>query len=123
MVDFESRMQKLEIDLASLKEKMYFLLSVHEKLEVTLTKVGELMEQRRDNAKEDIKELYERIHECEKEVDEEIDSIRRDIKALEDSHQEKINKLEAWRWIIIGGSAVVFWIITKVASVLTKITF
>ncbi len=119
MMDFEQKISKLEVDMASLKERLYFLTNVHERLETTLDKIETMIETRREGVKEDVKDLYDKVHSVEKEIMCEIDSVRKDIKALEEEQGHKIDSLEKWRWLVIGGAAVIAWIITKIAGILT----
>lgn len=93
----------------------------------------ELIEKRRVETDTNIKDVYIRVEKVEKDLYTEIensqDKVIAEIKAMREEstkqHLElssKVNRLERWMWIVIGGSIVIFWLIErlKILDLLTK---
>lgn len=93
----------------------------------------ELIEKRRVETDTNIKDVYIRVEKVEKDLYTEIensqDKVISEIKAMREEstkqHLElssKVNRLERWMWIVIGGSIVIFWLIErlKILDLLTK---
>lgn len=118
------------------------LLAVHEE-KIGLSEridreLFELVEKRRVEMQEDIKEIHSRITTIQRELSDEItetehkiisslDDLKKTLKeSKEDTDkknsalQTRIADLEKWRWIIIGGAAVGGFLISKI-DVITKI--
>lgn len=93
----------------------------------------ELIEKRRVETDTNIKDVYVRVEKVEKDLYAEIEnSQEKVIKEIKDMREEstkqhlelssKVNRLERWMWVVIGGSIVIFWLIErlKLIDVLTK---
>lgn len=113
MVDFESKLNKLEVELASLKEKVNFFEIIYKKIDTTLERVQELMEDRRTDTNEDLKDVYQKIADTEKKLLEEMQKIRDDMKEQHEKENAKIDDINKWRWFVMGGAALLGWIFAK----------
>lgn len=106
MIDFEARLGKIETDVAAMKEKVSFFTVIYEKFDKTLEKLDE-----RQN--EDRKELQSMIDELRVDLLQEIKAMRDEAASQHAAQQKKIDELNKWRWLVVGGSVVVGWIISK----------
>ena len=106
MVDFESRISKIESEVAAMREKVSFFSVIYEKFDKTLDKLDE-------RQVEDRKEMQLIIDQMRNELMQEIKAMREDMAKQHDIENKKIEELNRWRWIVLGGAAVVGWIISK----------
>ena len=107
MVDFESRLNKMETDLAAVKEKISFFNVIYEKFDKTLDKLDE-------RQVEDRKEIYEMMSVLQDNIMKEIKALRDEMQRQHQIENKKIDELNKWRWIVMGAAAIVGWIISKV---------
>ena len=107
MIDFEARVSKLEADVAAMREKVSFFSVIYEKFDKTLDKLDE-------RQIEDRKEINDMISELQNNIMDEIKALRQDMANQHVIERQKIEDLNKWRWIVIGGAAVVGWILSKV---------
>jgi DNA repair exonuclease SbcCD ATPase subunit len=109
----------------------------HDKID---TELFDLIEIRRKEMSEDIKELNTRINTIQKELANDISSteqkimtalveLKKDISANKNSIEsdnseleDRIDSLEKWRWFIMGGGAVVGFIASKFSTFVEFIT-
>ena len=106
MIDFESRISKIESEVAAMREKVSFFSVIYEKFDKTLDKLDE-------RQVEDRKEMQLIIDQMRNELMQEIKAMREDMAKQHDVENKKIEELNRWRWIVLGGAAVVGWIISK----------
>ena len=106
MIDFESRISKVESEVAAMREKVSFFSVIYEKFDKTLDKLDE-------RQVEDRKEMQLIIDQMRNELMQEIKAMREDMAKQHDVENKKIEELNRWRWIVLGGAAVVGWIISK----------
>ena len=106
MVDFESRISKMEAEVAAMKEKVSFFSVIYEKFDKTLDKLDE-------RQVEDRKEMQLIVDQMRNDLMKEIKAMREDMAKQHDVENKKIEELNRWRWIVLGGAAVVGWIISK----------
>lgn len=106
MIDFESRLSKLETELAATKERISFFSVIYEKFDKTLEKLDE-------RQIDDRKELQSMIDSLRDDIMSELKSIRTDMKSQHDIENKKIEDLNKWRWIVMGGAAVIGWVISR----------
>jgi len=111
--DLESRTARLEQDVAGLKEKTSFYKEYYERFDSTLDKLEEMVEDRRSATHNDLKDVYSKIEDVEKKIMSEIERMRSDMKEQHRIENKKIDELNRWRWIVMGGAAVVGWVISK----------
>ena len=112
MVDFESRIGKIEADMAAMKEKVSFFNVIYEKFDKTLDKLDE-------RQVEDRKEIYEMMSVLQDNIMKEIKTLRDEMQRQHQIENKKIDELNKWRWIVMGAAAIVGWIISRVVM-LTK---
>ena len=112
MVDFESRLNKMETDLAAVKEKISFFNVIYEKFDKTLDKLDE-------RQIEDRKEINEMMAVLQDNIMKEIKCLRDEMQKQHIIENKKIDELNKWRWIVMGAAAIVGWIISRVVM-LTK---
>ena len=117
MIDFESRLAKMEVELASLKEKVGFFSVIYEKLDTTLEKVQELMEERRSDTNHDLKDVYQKIADTEKKLLDEMQILKNEMARQHDKENSKIDDLNKWRWFVMGAAALLGWIIAKLFKI------
>lgn len=106
MVDFENKLSKMESDMAAMKEKVSFFTVIYEKFDKTLDK---LEKQHND----ELREVHNKIEEIEVSIMEEIKSLREEMKKHHEEEKKKIDELNKWRWLVMGGAVVVGWILSK----------
>lgn len=116
MSDLETRMSHMEIELSALKEKVSFFNVIYGKFDVTLGKIQEMIENRRYENNEEIKDVYDRIASSEKSLLEEMKNIRNEMKTIHEETGRKLEDLNRWRWLMIGGAVVVGWFIEKISG-------
>jgi len=112
MIDFESRLSKVETEVAAIREKVSFFSVIYEKFDKTLDKLDE-------RTIEDKKELHDMMNQLRGDIMKEIKEMREEVANQHVIQAQKIEELNTWRWVIVGGAAVVGWII----STLTNISF
>ena len=106
MIDFEARISKMEAEVAAMKEKVSFFSVIYEKFDKTLDKLDE-------RQVEDRKEIQAVMDMMRDELMQEIKAMREDMAKQHEVENKKIEELNRWRWIVLGGAAVVGWIISK----------
>jgi predicted nucleic acid-binding Zn-ribbon protein len=124
--------RKLDTTIEKLEEltaSMTKILSLHEqKLEYHERKdqdLDRLIELRRSELLNDIKELHSRVTTVNRELTTQIEhtetKITNEIKALKEhitqEHKQASNvveQIQRWKWMILGGSAAVMWLISSV---------
>lgn len=106
MIDFEARLSKMETDVAAMKEKVSFFTVIYEKFDKTLEKLDE-----RQN--DDRKELQHMMDELRTDLVQEMKMLREEAASQHTAQQKKIDELNKWRWVVMGGAMVVGWILSK----------
>jgi cell division protein FtsB len=106
MIDFESRLSKIETDVAAMKEKVSFFTVIYEKFDRTLDKLDE-------RTIEDKKELQAMMEDRRTDLVQEMKSLREEMAAQHAVEKQKIEELNRWRWLVMGGAVVIGWILSK----------
>ena len=106
MIDFEARLSKIETDVAAMREKVSFFTVIYEKFDKTLEKLDE-------RTIEDRKELQTMVDELRVDLLQEIKALREDMAAQHEAEKKKIEELNKWRWFVLGGAAVIGWLLSK----------
>jgi len=106
MVDFENKLSKIETEVAAMREKISFFSVIYEKFDRTLDK---LEKQHND----ELREVHNKIEEIEVSIMDEIKALRQEMKEQHQVEKQKIEDLNKWRWIVMGGAVVVGWILSK----------
>lgn len=111
MIDFESRLSKMEMDIAAMKEKVSFFSVIYEKFDKTLDKLDE-------RQIEDRKEINEMMAELQNNIMEEIKALRDDMAKQHVIERQKIEDLNKWRWIVVGAAGLVAWVVSSFSKVI-----
>ena len=117
--DYELLRQKvnsMEVDLSALKEKVSFFHVIYGKFDVTLGKIQEMIENRRYENNEDIKDVYVKLAESEGRLLEELKAIRQDMKDMHERYEKRISELDRWKWMLMGGAVVAGWLLARIAA-------
>ena len=107
MIDFENRLIKIETDVAAMREKVSFFSVIYEKFDRTLDKLDE-------RTIDDKKELQLMMDDLRDGVLQEIKAMREEAHNQHLAQQKKIDELNKLRWLIVGGAAVIGYILSKV---------
>lgn len=105
--EIDAKISKVEVELSALREKVSFFSVIYGKFDETLSKVQEIMEDRRNETNEDLKDVYKKIEDTEKHVMAELRELREEMKKQHEAESAKIRDLDRWRWYIMGAAAVV----------------
>ena len=100
--------------IADVSSSLHTIMAVHEE---KLMRQEEALDGQEKEFREDIQQLHDRIstnsdkttkhmNDMEKRISDELQKIREEL-------SNRVGVLEKWRWVIIGGSIVVGFIITK----------
>jgi ribosomal 50S subunit-associated protein YjgA (DUF615 family) len=106
MVDFENKLSKIETEVAAMREKISFFSVIYEKFDRTLDK---LEKQHND----ELREVHNKIEEIESSIMDEIKALRQEMKQHHEVEKQKIEDLNKWRWLVMGGAVVIGWILSK----------
>jgi hypothetical protein len=106
MIDFEARLSKIETDVAAMKEKVSFFTVIYEKFDRTLDKLDE-------RTIEDKKELQAMMDNLRTDLLQEMKSLREEMAAQHAVEKQKIEELNRWRWLVMGGAVVIGWVLSK----------
>lgn len=106
MIDFETRLGKLETEVAAMREKVSFFTVIYEKFDKTLDRLDE-------RTIEDKRELQAMMDNLRNDLLDELKALREDMARQHEIENKKIEDLNRWRWIVMGGAAVVGWVISK----------
>ena len=107
LIDFENRLIKIETDVAAMREKVSFFSVIYEKFDRTLDKLDE-------RTIDDKKELQMMMDDLRDGVLQEIKAMREEAHNQHLAQQKKIDELNKLRWLIVGGAAVIGYILSKV---------
>jgi hypothetical protein len=106
MIDFEARLSKIETEVAAMREKVSFFSVIYEKFDKTLEKLDE-------RQIDDRKELQMLVDNLRVDLVQEMKALRDEMAAQHAVEKQKIEDLNKWRWLVMGGAVVVGWIISK----------
>lgn len=113
---YDAKLNKLEIEVSAMKEKISFFNVIYQKFDDTLDKVQKLMEDRRNETNQDLKDVYAKITEVETKLMDEMHGMREDMKKQHEEERRKIADLDKWRWIVVGAAAIVSWVAATFSS-------
>jgi hypothetical protein len=106
MIDFEGRLSKIETEVAAMREKVSFFSVIYEKFDRTLDKLDE-------RTIEDKRELQAMMDDLRTDLVQEMKALREEMAAQHAIEKQKIDDLNKWRWLVMGGAVVVGWLISK----------
>ena len=107
------RLNKIEVEMGALKEKVSFFNIIYGKFDVTLGKIQEMIENRRYESNEEIKQVYARIQLTEDKIIREMQNLKEEVQKGHDDQNRRIGEIDRWRWILIGGAALGGWILSN----------
>lgn len=111
--EIDSKISKIEVELSALREKVSFFTVIYGKFDETLSKVQELMEDRRNQTNDELKDVYKKIQDTEDKLISEMQKIRAEMRTQHEVERRKIDDLNRWRWIVVGGATVIGIILSK----------
>lgn len=120
LVRLDNDINALKVEVGSLKEKVSFFNVIYGKFDDTLNKVQAVMEDRRSETNEDLREVYQKIQDTENKIMNEIKALRAEMTTSREAENSKINtkieSLDKWRWQMMGGAAVIGFLLSKAAD-------
>ena len=132
----------IRVQLASITKDIENVNSIQEKLDTAIDKLTEVsshiksmlavheekinrQEQQDDIIFDKIKDRAEEIDTVYRELKKDIEMTEKrllcEIKALRNDIGSRVNMLEKWKWLIVGGSIVVGWVVSKNFSYIISI--
>lgn len=105
--ELDAKISKVEVELSALREKVSFFTVIYNKFDETLSKVQELMENRRNETNDDLKDVYKKIEDTETHLTNELRLLREEMKRQHEIENAKIRDLDRWRWWVMGAAAVI----------------
>lgn len=124
LVRLDADINSLKVEVSSLREKVAFFNVIYGKFDDTLSKVQTLMEDRRSETNEDLRDVYQKIQDTETKIMDEIKALRAEMTAARTLENDKINSkiesLDKWRWQMMGGAAVIGFVLSKVSDTLFR---
>lgn len=111
-----SRLNRMEVELSALKEKVSFFNVIYGKFDVTLEKIQEMVEDRRYENNEELKVVYQRLQESEQRILQELKGVREEMKNMHDEHNKQISELNKWRWMMMGVAAAIGGVAAKILN-------
>lgn len=115
---YDAKLNRLEVELSAMKEKISFFTIIYQKFDDTLDKVQRIMEDRRSETNTDLKDVYSKIADVETKIMDEIHCMREDMKKQHEEERTKIAELDKWRWMVMGAAAVFGWLISKFTNLI-----
>jgi peptidoglycan hydrolase CwlO-like protein len=132
----------IRVQLASLTKDIENVNSIQEKLDTAIDKLTEVsshiksmlaVHEEKINRQEQLDDIiFDKIKDRAEEIDTVYRELKKDIemtekrllceiKALRNDIGSRVNMLEKWKWLIIGGSIVVGWVVSKNFSYIISI--
>lgn len=115
---YDSKLNRLEVEVSAMKEKISFFNVIYQKFDDTLDKVQKMMEDRRNETNHDLKDVYSKITEVETKIMDEMHAMREEMKKQHEEERKKIADLDKWRWIVVGAAAIVSWALAQFSELL-----
>ena len=122
LVRLDTDINDLKVEVSALKEKVSFFNVIYGKFDDTLAKVEKLMEDRRSETNQDLRDVYQKIQDTENKIMDEIRNLKNEMVTQRESEHDKMNQkiesLDKWRWQMMGGAAVVGFLLSKATDFL-----
>jgi chromosome segregation ATPase len=120
LLSLDKDINDLKVEVSALREKVSFFNVIYGKFDDTLSKVEKLMEDRRNETNQDLRDVYQKIQDTENKIMDEIRNLKTEMVTQRDSEQNKMNNkiesLDKWRWQMMGGAAVIGFLLSKAAD-------
>lgn len=124
-----SMLTEIKVEVAMLKQEVSFINKLFDRMEVLIGKVDTQYETLVDKTskiesnlsytKEELTELYDLLTQTEKEIHQKIEAVEKAlIKDIDDSNtkidklQEETGDLSQSKWMMLGGSGVILWLLS-----------
>lgn len=124
-----SMLTEIKVEVAMLKQEVSFINKLFDRMEVLIEKVDTQYETLVDKTskiesnlsytKEELTELYDLLTQTEKEIHQKIEAVEKAlIKDIDDSNtkidklQEETGDLSQSKWMMLGGSGVILWLLS-----------
>ena len=117
--DVEILKRDMEI-IASLAEKFDLAIDKLSAVSVTVDKMLAVHETRLQNNEQQREILHQRISDMKKEITEEFKSLKEENRKQHSQTNERLEKLERWRWFVVGVATVIGFSLAQMES-LTRI--
>ena len=132
----------IRVQLASLTKDIENVNSIQEKLDTAIDKLTDVssciksmlaVHEEKINRQEQLDDIiFDKIKDRAEEIDTVYRELKKDIemtekrllceiKALRNDIGSRVNMLEKWKWLIVGGSIVVGWVVSKNFSYIISI--
>ena len=106
--------------IASLAEKFDLAIDKLSAVSVTVDKMLAVHETRLQNNEQQLEILHQRISDMKKEITEEFKSLKEENRKQHSQTNERLEKLERWRWFVVGVATVIGFSLAQMES-LTRI--
>lgn len=114
--NFLDKLNRMEVELSALKEKVSFFNIIYGKFDVTLEKIQEMVEDRRYENNEELKVVYQRLQESDQRIMQELKIVRDEMKNMHEHHNKQITELNKWRWMMMGVAAAIGGVAAKILN-------
>lgn len=122
MVQTNDRIEAAIEKLTNVSVELKQMLAVHEQRIIQQEKesdeLHDVVEKRREELDIKLKDVYETMRKQDNSILEEISKLRKESTEQHNILSNKINQLERYIWMAIGGGMVVTWILTNLANYL-----
>ena len=106
--------------IASLAEKFDLAIDKLSAVSVTVDKMLAVHETRLQNNEQQREILHQRISDMKKEITEQLKSLKEENRKQHSQTNERLEKLERWRWFVVGVATVIGFSLAQMES-LTRI--
>lgn len=122
MAPVSDRIEAAIEKLTNVSIELKAMLAVHEqritKQEKDSDDLHDIVEKRRDELDTKLKDVYDTMRDQDKSIVEEIAKLRKESTEQHNILHTKINQLERYIYIAIGGGMVITWLMTNAANYL-----
>jgi chromosome segregation ATPase len=102
--------------IASLAEKFDLAIDKLSAVSVTVDKMLAVHETRLQNNEQQREILHQRISDMKKEITEEFKSLKEENRKQHSQTNERLEKLERWRWFVVGVATVIGFSLAQMES-------
>lgn len=112
----QDRIESLLERLTSISGELKTIISVHEQRITQQEKLSDelhdVVEKRREELDLKLKDVYDTMRDQDNVVLQHIDSLRKESSEQHNALTQKINKLEKYIWVAIGGGIAASWLVS-----------
>ena len=103
--------------IASLAEKFDLAIDKLSAVSVTVDKMLAVHETRLQNNEQQREILHQRISDMKKEITEEFKSLKEENRKQHSQTNERLEKLERWRWFVVGVATVIGFLFAQLGNI------